>query len=67
MHLTLLFFSLSLFLCLLVQFEDDMVKICMKMLELNHKHLENPAEDVCSRSDPVYVGRVISAMVGHDR
>ncbi|XP_034440547.1 protein-glutamine gamma-glutamyltransferase E, partial [Hippoglossus hippoglossus] len=48
------------------QFEDDMVRICMKILDLNHKHFENPAEDTCSRSDPVYVGRVISAMINYE-
>lgn len=45
------------------QFEDDMVTICMKILDLNHKHAEDPAADVAARSDPIYVGRVISAMV----
>lgn len=40
-----------------------MVTICMKILDLNHKHIEDPAADVAARSDPVYVGRVISAMV----
>ncbi|XP_019960760.2 protein-glutamine gamma-glutamyltransferase E [Paralichthys olivaceus] len=48
------------------QFEEDMVRISMKILELNNKHLEDPAEDVCSRSDPVYVGRVVSAMINSE-
>ncbi|XP_043978035.1 protein-glutamine gamma-glutamyltransferase E-like isoform X1 [Gambusia affinis] len=45
------------------QFEQDMVKICMKMLDLNVKHWLNPAEDVSARSNPIYVSRVVSAMV----
>ncbi|XP_049445564.1 protein-glutamine gamma-glutamyltransferase E [Epinephelus fuscoguttatus] len=48
------------------QFEEDMVKISLKMLDVSHKHYENPAEDVASRSDPVYVGRVISAMINSE-
>lgn len=41
-----------------------MVDICVKLLDMSHKHVENPVEDVSSRCDPVYVGRVVSAMVG---
>lgn len=46
-----------------VQFEDHMLEICMKILDLNHKHAEDPAADVAARSDATYVSRVISAMV----
>lgn len=45
------------------QFEPDMVKICMKILDMNNNHGEDPAKDVSSRCDPIYVGRVVSAMV----
>ncbi|XP_056241279.1 protein-glutamine gamma-glutamyltransferase 2 [Seriola aureovittata] len=45
------------------QFEDDMVKICMKMLDVNRKHLWDPADDVSARCNPIYVGRVVSAMI----
>ncbi|XP_053288538.1 protein-glutamine gamma-glutamyltransferase E isoform X2 [Pleuronectes platessa] len=48
------------------QFEDDMARICIKLLDVNPKHAENPADDVCSRSDPVYVSRVISAMINSE-
>lgn len=41
-----------------------MVDICLKLLDMSHKHKQDPAEDVSSRCDPVYVGRVVSAMVG---
>lgn len=42
-----------------------MVDICMKILDLNPKHLKDPADDVSARCNPIYVSRVISAMVGH--
>lgn len=45
------------------QFEDHMLTICMKILDLNHKHTEDPAADVAARSDATYVSRVISAMI----
>ncbi|XP_035487787.2 protein-glutamine gamma-glutamyltransferase 5 isoform X4 [Scophthalmus maximus] len=45
------------------QFEDDMVKICMTILNVSNNHLDNPAEDVSARADPTYVGRVVSAMI----
>ncbi|XP_051804449.1 protein-glutamine gamma-glutamyltransferase E-like [Acanthochromis polyacanthus] len=48
------------------QFEENMVDICLKILDRNLKHDENPAEDVASRSDPIYVSRVISAMINSD-
>lgn len=47
-----------------VQFEDSMVEICMKLLDLSHKHKEDPVADVAARCDPIYVSRVVSAMVG---
>ncbi|XP_047438331.1 protein-glutamine gamma-glutamyltransferase 6 [Mugil cephalus] len=45
------------------QFESDMVEICLKLLDLNHKHLRDPADDVSARCNPIYVSRVISAMI----
>lgn len=47
------------------QFEDNMVDICLKLLDMSHQYLEDPAGDVSARCDPAYVGRVVSAMVGH--
>lgn len=46
-----------------LQFEDHMLTICMKILNLNPKHAEDPAADVAARSDATYVSRVVSAMV----
>ncbi|XP_061584210.1 protein-glutamine gamma-glutamyltransferase E [Cololabis saira] len=45
------------------QFEDDMVKICLRMLDVNNKHLRDPAGDVSARCNPIYVSRVVSAMI----
>ncbi|XP_071329119.1 protein-glutamine gamma-glutamyltransferase E [Trachinotus anak] len=45
------------------QFEDNMVKICMKILDVNRKHLIDPADDVSARCNPIYVSRVVSAMI----
>nr|XP_057911466.1 protein-glutamine gamma-glutamyltransferase 5 [Doryrhamphus excisus] len=46
-------------------FEEDMVDICLKILDKNLKHKENPSKDLASRSDPTYVGRVVSAMINN--
>ncbi|XP_029282741.1 protein-glutamine gamma-glutamyltransferase 5-like [Cottoperca gobio] len=45
------------------QFEDNMVEICLMILDLNRKHLIDPGDDVSARCNPLYVGRVVSAMI----
>ncbi|KAK2861621.1 hypothetical protein Q5P01_001154 [Channa striata] len=45
------------------QFEGSMVNICLKMLDVNNKHLMDPAADESARCNPIYVSRVISAMI----
>lgn len=40
-----------------------MLKIALSILDLSHKHTEDPVADVAARSDVVYVSRIISAMV----
>uniref|UniRef100_A0A3Q3GTS1 Protein-glutamine gamma-glutamyltransferase 2 n=1 Tax=Labrus bergylta TaxID=56723 RepID=A0A3Q3GTS1_9LABR len=45
------------------QFEEEMVDICLKMLNINPKHSKDPADDVSARCNPIYVGRVVSAMI----
>ncbi|XP_067360806.1 protein-glutamine gamma-glutamyltransferase E-like isoform X2 [Channa argus] len=45
------------------QFEDNMVNICLTMLDINHKHSQNPLEDESARCNPIYVSRVVSAMI----
>uniref|UniRef100_A0A4W6ERX5 Protein-glutamine gamma-glutamyltransferase 2 n=1 Tax=Lates calcarifer TaxID=8187 RepID=A0A4W6ERX5_LATCA len=48
------------------QFEENMVKICLTLLDMNHKHFKEPAKDVSARCDPIYVSRVISAMINSE-
>ncbi|XP_067163604.1 protein-glutamine gamma-glutamyltransferase 2 [Apteryx mantelli] len=45
------------------QFEDDVLAICLKLLDTNPKFLRDQNRDCSRRNDPVYVGRVVSAMV----
>ncbi|XP_032897500.1 protein-glutamine gamma-glutamyltransferase 2-like [Amblyraja radiata] len=45
------------------QFEEEVVDICLQILDKNLKFLQNPAKDVICRNDPVYISRVVTAMV----
>ncbi|KAM6979623.1 protein-glutamine gamma-glutamyltransferase E [Aplochiton taeniatus] len=45
------------------QFEEDMVDICLKLLDVNPKNAKEPADDVSARCSPIYVSRVVSAMI----
>ncbi|KAA0713280.1 Protein-glutamine gamma-glutamyltransferase 5 [Triplophysa tibetana] len=45
------------------QYERGILDICMKLLELSPQCLANRRSDLLNRSNPVYIGRVISAMV----
>ncbi|NXX97719.1 TGM2 glutamyltransferase, partial [Centropus bengalensis] len=45
------------------QFEDEILSICLKLLDTNPKFLRDQNEDCSRRCDPVYIGRVVSAMV----
>ncbi|XP_013883927.1 protein-glutamine gamma-glutamyltransferase 2 [Austrofundulus limnaeus] len=45
------------------QFEDYVVDICFQLLDNSNKALSDPKEDLERRSDPVYVSRMVSAMV----
>ncbi|XP_078092535.1 protein-glutamine gamma-glutamyltransferase 2-like [Mustelus asterias] len=45
------------------QFEDDILDICLKILDNSPKHLKNPTKDCTRRSSPVYICRTVSAMV----
>ncbi|XP_040186217.1 protein-glutamine gamma-glutamyltransferase E-like isoform X2 [Rana temporaria] len=45
------------------QFERDILNITLTMLDKNVEYRKNPALDVSRRNDPIYVGRVLSAMV----
>uniref|UniRef100_A0A3B3VAF8 Protein-glutamine gamma-glutamyltransferase 2 n=1 Tax=Poecilia latipinna TaxID=48699 RepID=A0A3B3VAF8_9TELE len=48
------------------QFEEDMVKICMKVLDYNVKHKKDPADDVSARCNPIYVSRVVTSMINSE-
>ncbi|NXL89815.1 TGM2 glutamyltransferase, partial [Alectura lathami] len=45
------------------QFEEGILSICLEMLDINPKFLQDQNEDCSRRNDPVYIGRVVSAMV----
>ncbi|XP_068272552.1 protein-glutamine gamma-glutamyltransferase 2 [Nyctibius grandis] len=45
------------------QFEDDILSICLNLLDANPKFLRDQNQDCSRRNDPVYIGRVVSAMV----
>ncbi|XP_058142793.1 protein-glutamine gamma-glutamyltransferase E isoform X2 [Dasypus novemcinctus] len=49
------------------QFEEGILKICLLILDKSLNFRRDPAMDVARRSDPKYVGRVLSAMInGND-
>ncbi|KAG7478224.1 hypothetical protein MATL_G00078360 [Megalops atlanticus] len=45
------------------QFEDDIVDICLKLLDVNPKCMQDAKEDYSARCNPIYVSRVVSAMI----
>ncbi|KAM5245888.1 protein-glutamine gamma-glutamyltransferase 2 [Ctenodactylus gundi] len=45
------------------QFEEGILDICLMLLDVNPKFLNDAGRDCGRRSSPVYVGRVVSAMV----
>lgn len=47
----------------LLQFEEEVVDICLKLLDRSLNFLQDPARDVSLRSSAAYVSRVLSAMV----
>ncbi|XP_066093959.1 protein-glutamine gamma-glutamyltransferase 2-like isoform X2 [Saccopteryx bilineata] len=45
------------------QFEDEILDTCLLLLDVNPKFHKNSGHDCSRRSSPIYVGRVVSAMV----
>ncbi len=45
------------------QYEKGILDICMKLLQLSPQHQADMGKDLQNRSNPVYISRVISAMV----
>nr|XP_061814203.1 protein-glutamine gamma-glutamyltransferase 2-like [Nerophis lumbriciformis] len=45
------------------QFESGILDVCLRILDMNPKCLRNPGKDCSGRRNPIYVSRVLSAMV----
>lgn len=45
------------------QYERGILDICIKMLQLSPQYLADKRRDLLNRSSPVYIGRVVSAMI----
>ncbi|KFW71270.1 Protein-glutamine gamma-glutamyltransferase 6, partial [Pygoscelis adeliae] len=45
------------------QFEEDILDISLAILDRSLNHRQDPAVDVSNRNNPIYVSRVVSAMV----
>ncbi|XP_041060188.1 protein-glutamine gamma-glutamyltransferase 2-like [Carcharodon carcharias] len=45
------------------QFEEDILDICLKLLDKTPKYLKNPNKALRRRGFPVYIARIVSAMV----
>ncbi|TMS19801.1 Protein-glutamine gamma-glutamyltransferase 2 [Larimichthys crocea] len=45
------------------QFESGILDICLRILDMNPKCLKNPGKDYSGRRNPIYISRVLSAMV----
>lgn len=50
---------------LFIQFESGILDASLKVLDMNPKYLRNPGKDSSGRRNPIYVSRVLSAMVGN--
>ncbi|KAJ1123900.1 hypothetical protein NDU88_002367 [Pleurodeles waltl] len=45
------------------QFEEGILEICLQLLDKSLNYRNNPSADISNRKNPVYVSRVVSAMV----
>ncbi|XP_067089457.1 protein-glutamine gamma-glutamyltransferase 2 [Osmerus mordax] len=45
------------------QFESGILDACLRILDMNPKYVRNPGKDSSGRRNPIYVSRVLSAMV----
>ena len=46
-----------------VQYEPGVLEACLKLLEVSPQHLSDKNRDNIMRADPVYLSRVVCAMV----
>lgn len=50
------------------QYEPGVLEACLQLLQVSPQHLSDPRKDYILRADPVYISRVICAMVrNHSR
>lgn len=47
-----------------LQFEPDILDVCLLILDSNPKFVSDADQDCSARRNPIYVTRVLSAMVG---
>lgn len=47
----------------LLQFEENIIDICLELLDKSLNFQFDPATDCALRGSPVYISRVVSAMV----
>lgn len=52
---------------LYVQYEPGVLEACLQLLQVSPQHLTNGHKDYILRADPVYVSRVVCAMVRNDK
>lgn len=45
------------------QFEENILDICLDIMDHNLNYYKDPAKDCSQRGDPIYIGRVVSTMV----
>uniref|UniRef100_A0A3P8V080 Protein-glutamine gamma-glutamyltransferase 2 n=1 Tax=Cynoglossus semilaevis TaxID=244447 RepID=A0A3P8V080_CYNSE len=45
------------------QFESGILDVCLRILDMNPKYQRNPGKDCSGRRNPIYVSRVLSAMI----
>ncbi|XP_063071206.1 transglutaminase 5, like [Engraulis encrasicolus] len=45
------------------QYESEILQVCMGLLEVSPQHQQDWKEDYLNRSDPVYISRVVTAMI----
>ncbi|XP_010902763.2 transglutaminase 5, like [Esox lucius] len=45
------------------QYEPGMLEICLRLLQISPKHAQNRQKDYLQRASPVYLSRVVSAMI----
>lgn len=49
-----------------MQYEPGVLEACLKLLQVSSEHLSNSCKDYMLRGDPVYLSRVVGAMVRVD-